>query len=300
MRLVDAEQVYALGPVAAAQALVAALQSGLDPAAGPARIPVDFASGQLLLMPAHDGVAAGVKVVTVAPGNPARGLPRIQAAYLLFDSQTLTLQAFIDGTALTTLRTPAVTMAAISTRLPDRPLHVVIAGTGPQGIGHAQALAAHREVARLTYLVRGAPRAEPPAAQAVLGSQQAQVALAEADVVVAATSARAPFFDSRLLRPDVVVAAVGSHEPQARELDDYLMARASVVVEDVATAMREAGDVVLAVQSGALHLDQLVPLSAVVRGEVDLPADRPLVVKTVGMPWEDLVVAQACLAVGSG
>jgi ornithine cyclodeaminase len=93
----------------------------------------------------------------------------------------------------------------------------------------------------------------------VLGSQQAQVALAEADVVVAATSARAPFFDSRLLRPDVVVAAVGSHEPQARELDDYLMARASVVVEDVATAMREAGDVVLAVQSGALHLDQLVP-----------------------------------------
>jgi ornithine cyclodeaminase len=57
-------------------------------------------------MPAHDGFAAGVKVVAVAPGNPARGLPRIQAAYLLFDSQTLTLQAFIDGTALTTLRTP--------------------------------------------------------------------------------------------------------------------------------------------------------------------------------------------------
>jgi ornithine cyclodeaminase len=54
-------------------------------------------------------------------------------------------------------------------------------------------------------------------------------------------------FDSGLLRDDVVVVAVGSHEPDARELDGRLLGRASVVVEDVATALREAGDVVLAI-----------------------------------------------------
>ena len=67
---------------------------------------VDLTNGQFLLMPSETSAAAGVKVVTVAPDNPSRGLPRIQAAYLLFDRDTLALRAVLDGAALTTLRTP--------------------------------------------------------------------------------------------------------------------------------------------------------------------------------------------------
>jgi ornithine cyclodeaminase len=111
--------------------------------------------------------------------------------------------------------------------------------------------------------------------------------------VVCATSARAPLFDSTVLRPDVVVIAVGSHEPDARELDGALLGRATVVVEDVDTALREAGDVVLAIGERQLGAADLVPMRDVVTGAVAVPTDRPLVFKSVGMSWEDLVVAEA-------
>ena len=293
MRYLDAAAVAALGPAAAIDALTAALRAGLDPATDPARIAVGLANGQFLLMPAGSPSAAGVKVVTVAPGNPARGLPRIQAAYLLFDPETLALRAVLDGTALTLLRTPAVAVAAALPRLPDRPLRVAVVGAGPQAAAHVATLAAVRPLSTVTHLVRDPSRG--PEGAVLLGSALAAAALGRADVVVCVTSARTPLFDSAVLRADAVVLAVGSHEPDARELDAALLGGATVVVEDVATALREAGDVVLAVAEGALTADDLVPMRDVVTGAVTLPADRPLVVKTVGMSWQDLVVADAVL-----
>lgn len=87
--------------------------------------------------------------------------------------------------------------------------------------------------------------------------------------------------------------AIGSHEPDAREVDGALCRRATVVVEDPATALREAGDVVLGIAEGALDPDELVPMRDVVTGRVELPLDEPLLFKGVGMSWEDLVVASA-------
>ena len=293
MRYLDAAAVAALGPAAAIDALTTALRDGLDPAADPARSAVGLTNGQFLLMPSQTPAAAGVKVVTVAPGNPARGLPRIQAVHLLFDADTLALRAVLDGTALTLLRTPAVAVAAALPRLPDRPLRVAVVGAGPQAAAHVDTLAAVRPLADVTHLVREPARG--PDGAVALGSAPAAAALGSADVVVCATSARTPLFDSALLRGDVVVLAVGSHEPDARELDAALLARATVVVEDVGTALREAGDVVLAIAEGALTAADLVSMRDVVTGAVPLPADRPLVVKTVGMSWQDLVVADAVL-----
>jgi ornithine cyclodeaminase len=255
---------------------------------------VGLAHGEFLLMPSEAASAAGVKVVTVAPGNAARGLPRIQAVYLLFDPATLALRAVLDGTALTTLRTPAVSVAAVLPWLPDRALDVTVVGAGPQARGHVETLLAVRPLARVTHLVRDPSRTALDAVQ--LGSPEAEEALLGADVVVCATSARTPLFDSALLRPDVVAIAVGSHEPDARELDAALLARATVVVEDVATALREAGDVVLAVQEGALDADRLVAMRDVATGSATVPAGRPVVFKSVGMSWEDLVVAEAVLS----
>ncbi|WP_369131890.1 ornithine cyclodeaminase family protein [Modestobacter sp. I12A-02662] len=298
MRFLDADAVAALGPAAAVQATTDALRGGLDPATDPPRTTVGLWQGQFLLMPSETAGAAGVKVATVAPGNPARGLPRIQATYLLFDRGTLTLRAVLDGTALTTLRTPAVSVAAVLPRLPDRPLHLTVIGAGPQAVGHVATLAAVRPLAGVTHLVRSPARAPFDALR--LGAAAADEALRRADVVVCATSARTPLFDSALLRDDVVVIAVGSHEPDARELDAALLGRACVVVEDVPTSMREAGDVVLAITEGALSAADLVPLRDVVTGRVTVPGDRPLVFKSVGMSWQDLVVAEAVLSANAG
>jgi ornithine cyclodeaminase/alanine dehydrogenase-like protein (mu-crystallin family) len=159
-------------------------------------------------MPSETPAAAGVKVVTVAPDNPTRRLPRIQAAYVLFDRETLALRAVLDGTALTTLRTPAVSVAAVLPALPDRPLRVLAIGAGAQAVGHVAALAAVRPLAAVIHLVRDPSRT--PLTAVRLGSPDADHALRAADVVVCATSAHSPLLDSALLRDDAVVIAMGS------------------------------------------------------------------------------------------
>lgn len=91
-------------------------------------------------MPSESGGWFGVKIATVAPGNATRGLRRINATYLLHDSATLTPVALLDGVALTTLRTPAVSVAACLDRLRALAdggggLRLVVFGAGPQGRG---------------------------------------------------------------------------------------------------------------------------------------------------------------------
>jgi len=294
VRFLDSGAVAALGPAAAVEAITEALLSGMDPANDPPRVSVGLAQGEFLLMPSQTPAGAGVKVVTIAPANPGRGLPRIQAIYLLFDQETLALRAAIDGTALTTLRTPAVSVAAVLKRLPLRPLRVAVIGAGPQATGHVATLATVRSLESVTYLVRDPTRTRLAAVR--LGSPPADQALRIAHVVVCATSARSPIFDSALLRNDAVVIAVGSHEPDARELDAPLLGRATVVVEDIPTALREAGDVVLAIAEGALTPHDLVPMRHVLTGAITVPANRPLVFKSVGMAWQDLAIAAAVAA----
>ncbi|MBQ1104454.1 ornithine cyclodeaminase family protein [Streptomyces sp. 404i] len=294
-----AADVFALGPAGAVAAVREALAGGLDPDGDVPRAVVPLARGQGLLMPSESGGWFGVKIATVAPGNAARGLRRINATYLLHDSATLTPVALLDGVALTTLRTPAVSVAACLDRLRALAdggggLRLVVFGAGPQGEGHVAAVRAHVPVADVTVVTRRegpVPGWADRRLAAVGGGAAALVR--RADVVVTATSARRPVFDGRLVRDGAVVLAVGSHEPDARELDSVLMGRATVVVESRATALREAGDVVMAIHEGSLDPDDLVTLADPTRSRGDIPADRPLVVKTCGMGWQDLVVAVA-------
>lgn len=291
----------ALSPRAAVDAIAEALASGYDPATDTARTFADTSNGQFILMPTEVAGVAGVKIVTVAPANPERGLPRIQANYLLFDAETLTLQATLDGTALTTLRTPAVSLAAVRPALGrfDEPLRVVVFGAGPQSVGHVQTLAAitPEPLASVTFLVRQPNRAAPDAAAlgdvAGTDSPHARTALRGAHVIVCATTARTPLFPSDAIGQNSVVIAVGSHEPEARELDSALLARSTVIVEDSATALREAGDVILACNEGALDRGSLIGMSEVIAGGAQVPADRAVVFKSVGMSWQDLVIANA-------
>src|SRR5262249_15178073 len=114
--------------------------------------------------------------------------------------------------------------------------------------------------------------------------------------VVCATTSRTPVFDSHDLREGAVVVAVGSHEPQVRELDGPLMGRASVIVEDLETARREAGDVVLAIAEGELRTEDLIPMGRVVRQDVAIDPGRTVVFKSTGMSWQDIVIAEAIIA----
>ncbi|HET8617175.1 MAG TPA: ornithine cyclodeaminase family protein [Actinomycetales bacterium] len=291
----DASRVEALLPMReAVDAIESALRDGFDPASDPARGLVGTRHGHLLLMPSEVGSAVGVKVASVAPGNPEHGLPRIQAVYVLMDGETLRPVAVLDGTSLTALRTPAVSAVAVRHLAVPHARRLVVLGSGPQAAGHVAALRTVRPVDDVVVVARDRTKAQGFADQVGATGLGARVGtvddVAHADLVVCATTSATPVLPGELVADHACVVAVGSHEPNRRELDEQLMGRATVVVEDRDTALREAGDVVLAAGRGVSY-ESLVSLRELVRGAVPVDGTRPRVFKSVGMSWQDLVVA---------
>lgn len=307
--VIGADEVREALPMAAAiAALQEALCEGLDPETDPARSVVPVSHGQLLMMPSHSRRYAGVKIATVAPGNPALGIPRIQGTYLLLDAETLSPLAVLDGIALTAIRTAAVSAAAADLLAVPGAERLVVFGTGPQAHSHIEALRAVRPLRHISVVGRDLDRLATFLQQyGDWGQDSAPVveagtaeAVAQADLVACCTTARTPLFDGSALPAHATVVAVGSHEPQAREVDDETVRRSTVVVEARAAALREAGDIILAVQSGALDPESLVCLAELARGTAEADVSRPRLFKSVGMAWEDLVVAGAAYEARQG
>jgi ornithine cyclodeaminase/alanine dehydrogenase-like protein (mu-crystallin family) len=264
----------ALPVAAAADALEDALAGGVDPESGPPRSVVPVGDGELLVMPAAVGPVAAVKLVSVGPAEP-----RIQGVCVLFDAATLAPVALVDGIELTNLRTPAVSLVAVRRLAAPDARRLVVFGRGPQARAHADALGLDDVV----LLGRDDPRRDE--------------LVAAADVICCCTTAREPLFDGSLIADHACVVAIGSHEPAARETDDRLAARATVVVESRASALREAGDVIGAIEAGALEAHELVTLRELVGGAEVPPGPR--LFKSTGMAWEDAVVAGALYAARS-
>ena len=273
----DAEEVRGRLPIlAAVEALEEALRAGLDPEAELPRAVVEVRGGALLVMPSAAAAHPVVKLVTIG------GRPRVQGVCVAFDGETLAPRAIVDGVAVTTLRTSAVSALAVRHLAVQQARRLLVLGRGPQAQAHAEAVRAVRPIEHIDMLGRDD------------GSRVA-AAVAAADVICCCTTAREPLFDGAHVADHAAVIAIGSHEPEAREVDDVLAARATVVVESSASALREAGDVVLAVRAGALRADELMPLAAVVRGESVPAPGRPRLFKSTGMAWEDAVTVDALL-----
>ncbi|HEX5534368.1 MAG TPA: hypothetical protein VFX33_11560 [Actinomycetales bacterium] len=300
----DAETVRSLSMTEAVDALERALRRGLDPACDPPRTVLDGDVGQLLVMPSAAAGGFSVKLVSVAPAAAAdtggRTLPRIQGLVVLFDPTTLAPAALVDGAALTSVRTPAVSALAVRHVAHPDARRLVVFGSGPQAEGHIAAMAAVRPISDVVVVGRDPGRAAALAARVAkpgLSCRAGRAAdVADADVVVCATTASEPVFDGHLVRDGTCVVAVGSHEPTAREVDTALVRRSRLVVEETGTALREAGDLVLA----GVEPDDVTQLADVVRRSSgsgsEWQADRPTLVKTVGMAWQDAVVAAEAVA----
>jgi ornithine cyclodeaminase/alanine dehydrogenase-like protein (mu-crystallin family) len=268
---VTAADVERFGVVAAVDALEAALLGGLDPEAEPPRSVVPVGDGELLVMPSAVSGHAAVKLVTVG------GEPRVQGVCVVFDAATLAPVALVDGIALTNLRTAAVSALAVRRLAIADARRLLVLGRGPQGRAHAEAMRAVRPIAHVD----------------VVGRDRRDISelVAAADLICCCTTAREPLFDGALVADHATVVAIGSHERDAREVDDALAGRATVVVESRSSALREAGDVIAA----GIAAEELVTLSELVRGAA-VDAVRPRLFKSTGMAWEDAVVAGALAA----
>ncbi len=291
-------------PARAAEVLRDTLRAGYDPAGDHARTAMATPHGEMLLMPSHLPGVAGIKLIGIAPDNSDRGLPRIHGWYVLFDGETLAPRVLLDGQELTQVRTAAVSAVGLEVLAPDVVDTAVIVGSGPQALGHAEALLALRDVGRFVVVGRDPARAATCAEriEALDGSHSAtyttdptevEAAVRAAQVVMCCTTAGEPVIAGEWVADGACVVAVGSHSPARRELDSQLVGRSLVVVEDIGTALREAGDVVLAIEDGVLTRDDLRTLADVASGRVERPTDRPSVVKSVGMSWEDLAICAA-------
>jgi ornithine cyclodeaminase/alanine dehydrogenase-like protein (mu-crystallin family) len=275
-----AEVARRLAPAEAVAALESALLAGLDPEADPPRGALELDGGQLLLMPSAAAGDPVVKLVTVG------GDPRIQGVCVVFDRATLAPIALVDGIALTNVRTAAVSALAVRHLAAPDARRLLVFGRGPQAQAHVEAMRAVRPIDDVELVGRARAR----------GGVDDLVAAA--DIVCCCTTATEPLFAGELVADHATVVAIGSHEPEVRETDDALAARATIVVESRSSALREAGDVTLAIEAGATTAGDLVTLAELVRGEAKPAPGRPRLFKSTGMPWEDAVIAASLARYG--
>ena len=277
------------------------LSSGFDPASDKPRSFVNFEHGQGLIMPSEIGEYVGLKFVTVAPHNPSKNLDRIQGIYTLFDSETLTPLAQCDGASLTLLRTAAVSAAMISKlKLTPNP-NVVVFGSGPQALAHILAIRDICQPASISIIARNQQSLGALIEDLKLRGVSATVGvpsqLLSADLVITATTAREPLFVLSEISPRAVVVAVGSHEPDAREISGDVMAAGQVFIEEKSAAMREAGDVIMAISNGDIDQSNLIEVKRLFASSNDAQiVANPEVIrvyKSTGMPWQDLAIFSA-------
>jgi ornithine cyclodeaminase/alanine dehydrogenase-like protein (mu-crystallin family) len=301
MRLLDAAELRRRLSMPAA---IDALETGFleqDPSATPMRSHLATPSGSLLLMPAFGDGGVGVKLVTLTPDNPERDMPFINAAYVLFDATTQTPQAIVDGAALTALRTAAV--SGLATRHLSNPDagRLVIFGAGVQARSHLDAMLAVRRVVHVTVVSRTLPRAQAlvdAARERGVGADLGGAdTVAEAELVCTCTTSDVPLFDGARLAAGAHVNAVGSYQPSTRELDTAALLRARVVVETREAAFAEAGELSIPIGEAVFGREHVVAdLKELVHGAVvrTTPSDVT-VFKSVGLAFEDLIVARAAV-----
>jgi len=260
--------------------------------------------GTLLLMPAwQPGRSLGVKVVTVFPGNAARGRSAVQASYLLLDAQTGAPRALMDGAALTRRRTAAASALAATYLARSDSATLVMVGTGSLAPHLAAAHAAARPIREVRVWGRSPEKAAALAARLdrpglrVTAAKRLEEAVRAADIVSCATLSAEPLVHGAWLRPGTHVDLVGGFTPSMREADDDAVRRSRVFV-DTAAALEEAGDVVQPITRGLLRAADVADLFDLVRGaRPGRKGDAEITLfKSVGTALEDLAAARLAFA----
>ena len=255
------------------------------------------------IMPASLGNsrAVGAKLVTVFPSNHAKGLPSHLATIVLLDPETGALLAIMDGRFITEARTAAV--SAVSAEILALPTAgtLGILGSGVQARSHLEALACVRPVravrvwspteAHRTAFVKNTAHHGID----IRAAASAREAVEDADLIVVATSSTVAVLENEWVRDGAHICAVGACRPTHRELGAALMARSRLFVDSTIGALAEAGDVVLAIQEGAIGASHIAgELGAVVSGAAAgrQHAEQVTLFKSLGMAVEDVAAAR--------
>jgi len=261
---------------AAIEAMVAAFG---DDREVPARVQL----GPSLFMPGRVGETTGIKVVSTVPGNPS-------GIVVVFDGSGDPL-GMVDGPTLTAIRTGAG--AGLATRLLASPgAHTMaMLGCGSMAADQVAAVRAVRDIEQVWVWSRDPARAREFADR--VGGEAVDDpgrAVFRAEIVTTATPAREPLFEDAAVRAETHINAIGSFTPQMAEIPPGTVRRAFVVVDEVAAAAREAGDLIQAGRQPDAALDDLLA------GRMSPPGSGPTLFKSVGIASQDVAAAVAALA----
>jgi ornithine cyclodeaminase len=263
------------------------------------------ANGFLGLMPAwragddQVGQAAfGLKAVCVMPGNPARGLDSHQGTVTLFDGEIGVPTVILEASAVTSIRTAAVTAVATRALAREDASVLAVIGAGVQARAHVEALLLVRPFGEVRIFSPTSAHARAVAALApmITVADSAEGAVRGADVIVTATSSRTPVISRAWLAEGAHVNAIGASQPSSREIDVETVAASALFCDSRESLRNEAGEFRLAIERGAIPGEQHVRaelgevLAGTAPGRTD---DRELTLfRSLGIGVEDLAAAQ--------
>jgi ornithine cyclodeaminase/alanine dehydrogenase-like protein (mu-crystallin family) len=260
--------------------------------------------GVLAMMPTFRETPAplfGLKAICVFPGNAAIGKDAHQGGVLLFDGGTGEVLALVNASAITAIRTAAV--SGLATRLLAREdaSDLAIVGTGVQARAHLGAIACVRPLKRVRIASRHFENAlnfaremQPNFPSLIEPVKTVEAALHGADIIVTATTSKDPVLQRDWISKGAHINAIGTFSPKSRELDTATMVEASLFVDRRESALNEAGDYLLAVQEGAIGPTHIrAELGEVLTGSHPGrdSRDEITVFKSLGLAIEDLAAA---------
>lgn len=264
----------------------------------------DRDGGTLLVMPAwRDGGPLGIKIVTVFADNGRRGLPAVQGSYLLLDGASGRPRALLDGNELTLRRTGAA--SALASRYLSRAdsSRLLIVGSGRLASHLIESHRLVRPIREVRIWSRQADHARTLAAECsseslpIAATADLQAAVRWADIVSCATLSRAPLVLGAWLKAGQHLDLVGSFTAEMREADDQAISRGALFVDTRAGALLEAGEIIGAMQRGAIDKSAIVAeFSELATGRFARAQDSSITVfKSVGTAIEDLAAAEMAL-----
>jgi ornithine cyclodeaminase len=262
-------------------------------------------------MPAYvhteEADALAVKIVSIFPQNPARGLPYIQAAVVAFDAGSGHVSAMLEGSSLTAIRTGAGSGVAIDLLARKDSKVAAIFGAGVQGRTQLEAACAVRKIEKAWIYDSDANRAETLVKElAGKGSLPTDLepassprqAVQDADIICTATTSAHPVFADADLKPGAHISAIGSYTPEMAEVPPETILRAKVFVDSRSAVLAEAGDLIQPIRNGLIAEAHVrAELGEIILGrKAGRGSDSEITYfKSVGVAVQDAIAAQLAL-----
>jgi ornithine cyclodeaminase len=260
--------------------------------------------GLIGLMPSFisgERTAIGLKAISVFPGNAAKGKDIHQGVVLLLSPETGELMAMMNASAITAIRTAAVSAVATDLLANKGACELAIVGAGVQARSHLKAMAEVRPIKRCRIAARNIENARDFAAEMqdefsfpIEPAETVKDAVKNADIIVTATTSSEPVLERNWISPGAHMNAVGASTPNAREIDSQTMAAAKLFVDRRESTVNESGDYLFALQDGSIKPDHIrAEIGELLIGEKPgrTSGDEITLFKSLGLAVEDVAAA---------